>query len=423
MMGLFSYHGITRHRGLLLDFANFYDAGRKAALGQFDTLYDPFALIGGADPFGNMSFVSAPISSFAYIPLSGLEPVLAATIFKIIATASLFGALILLFLHLSQRFCDKDDRVKFFAIFSVCSLFYMPFWQIYWIGGQTTPMVLLLLLIALILYGKGQAALPAAVLVLAVAIKPFLAPGLVLLLILAETRLRLALVVIGSVVAAISVLAVGIEPHMAFVRKILSESDQLQAPQLNSNMLSWIEPLFLSIADYETLKSMPSGLKLMTIALRLLLVGVLIALYIRLRRASVPGMAKRHFLFIIAIFTALIVTPVAWAHYLSFLFIVPMFVFANGAHFPKWAKIFAAAMIVISVFQHPFLLKKITVLFDAGAGGYLGIGNWNLLMLMSAIRSVPMILAFCLVTIWFTSFIRSYQQMQAGRVHHAYSPE
>ena len=234
----------------------------------------------------------------------------------------------------------------------------MPFWQIYWIGGQTTPMVLLLLLIALILYGKGQAALPAAVLVLAVAIKPFLAPGLVLLLILAETRLRLALVVIGSVVAAISVLAVGIEPHMAFVRKILSESDQLQAPQLNSNMLSWIEPLLLSIADYETLKSMPSGLKLMTIALRLLLVGVLIALYIRLRRASVPGMAKRHFLFIIAIFTALIVTPVAWAHYLSFLFIVPMFVFANGAHFPKWAKIFAAAMIVISVFQHPFFLKR-----------------------------------------------------------------
>ena len=422
-MVLFSYHGIIRNRGLLLDFANFYDAGRKAALGQFNTLYDPFALIGGSAPFGNMSFVSAPISSFAYIPLSGLEPVLAARIFKIIATVCLFGALILLFFHLSKRFCQKEERVKFFAIFSVCSLFYMPFWQIYWIGGQTTPMVLLLLLIALVLYGKGQAILPAVALVLAVTIKPFLVPGLVLLLILAEARLRLALVVIGCIAATISVLVVGTEPHIAFVHKILSESGQLQAPQLNSNMLSWIEPLFLSIADYEALKSMPPGLKLMTIALRLLLVGVLIALYVRLRRTSVPDMAKRHFLVIVAIFTALIVTPVAWAHYLSFLFIVPMFVFANGAHFPKGAKISAAAVIAISVFQHPFLLKKITMLFDAGAGGYLGIGNWNLLMLMSTVRSVPMILAFCLVAIWFTSFIHGYQQMQVDRVRQPNSPE
>lgn len=422
-MVLFSYHGIIRNRGLLLDFANFYDAGRKAALSQFNTLYDPFALIGGSAPFGNMSFVSAPISSFAYIPLSGLEPVLAARIFKIIATVCLFGALILLFFHLSKRFCQKEERVKFFAIFSVCSLFYMPFWQIYWIGGQTTPMVLLLLLIALVLYGKGQAILPAVALVLAVTIKPFLVPGLVLLLILAEARLRLALVVIGCIAATISVLVVGTEPHIAFVHKILSESGQLQAPQLNSNMLSWIEPLFLSIADYEALKSMPPGLKLMTIALRLLLVGVLIALYVRLRRTSVPDMAKRHFLVIVAIFTALIVTPVAWAHYLSFLFIVPMFVFANGAHFPKGAKISAAAVIAISVFQHPFLLKKITVLFDAGAGGYLGIGNWNLLMLMSTVRSVPMILAFCLVAIWFTSFIHGYQQMQVDRVRQPNSPE
>ena len=62
--------GILRPRGLTLDFANFYDAGQKARAGEFAGLYDPMALIAGQPPFGNMSFFSAPLTSYFYVPVS-----------------------------------------------------------------------------------------------------------------------------------------------------------------------------------------------------------------------------------------------------------------------------------------------------------------------------------------------------------------
>lgn len=410
----FSAYGTQLNRGLKLDFANFYDAGSKAALGQFRDLYNPFAEIGGAPPFGNMSFVSAPVTSFLYAPLAGMEPAQAATVFKATMTLTLLVALVLLYLHLARRFAPNDPA-KFFAAYAVGALIFMPFWVMYTIGGQTTPLILLLFVIALIGVSNGRTYLPVAALVIATLIKPVFAPGMIFILIVAPAKTRSAMISIGLALAIVSFLTVGFAPHIALAEKILSEGRDLQIPHLNSYMLAWVEPLFLSMEDYAVLDQAPGSVRALSLALKLGLAAVLISLFVRLRRETTSAAVRQHFMILVAVFISLIITPAAWAHYLSFLFVLPAMAFANADRFPRAALMVAALAVAMAFFQHPFLVRKFIDITDAAGGGaFLSIDKWSVLFSISVIKSIPMLLIFALVTIWFSYFAASYRAFAQG---------
>jgi hypothetical protein len=88
--------GVAGMRGIKLDFANYYDVGQKAAAGEFDNLFDPFAPIGGKPPFGNMSFLGAPLTAYLYIPLTWMDPRTGVQVFKLAGALAQFAGLILI---------------------------------------------------------------------------------------------------------------------------------------------------------------------------------------------------------------------------------------------------------------------------------------------------------------------------------------
>lgn len=401
------FHGIERPRGLALDFANYYDAGRKAVAGQFTELYDPFALIEDEVPFGEMSFLSAPITSYFYAPLAALEPYSAAIVFKTAITLCQLLALILLFRHLAQKLPSTEARARFFAIFSCSALIFMPFWMVYWVGGQTTPVAFLMIVIALITYRNGRVILPAAALCIAVLIKPFLAPGMIFILIAADKRMRVALLALGATIAVISILAVGIEPHLQQVEKVLAKGGHLDPPQLNSNMLAWIEPSFLSLEELRDLAKKPAGLTFTALALKLFLVGVLLALYVLHRRPSISQTADRQNMLIVAAMISLIIAPTVWSHYLAFLFIPLMFAASHEARLPFAAKVIAALAVLTSFFQHPFLIRKYIEFTEEVSEGFLATNTWGNVFLISIVKSLPMLLTYGLVAVWWKSVMAS----------------
>ena len=239
-------HGILVHRGLGLDFANFYDAGRKAKAGEFGSLYDPFATIAGEPPFGNMTFFSLPFTSYFYWPLAQMGPVNAAIAFKVFSAGSIFAGLGLLYRHY-RAFAGQDDRAQalYFALFWVFAMFFQPFWTVFQIGGQTTPFLFLLFVLGLLAFEREYYITTAVLMGLIVCIKPAFGPGAVLLFLFAPSRFRISALVLGATVFAMSLLLLGWSPHQAFLDLMREESTKVPQPVFNSNMFAWVEPLLL----------------------------------------------------------------------------------------------------------------------------------------------------------------------------------
>lgn len=165
-----SIAGVLIERDIRGDFGNFYVAGQKALFGETEELYDNFALVQGKKPFSYMAFLSAPITSYLYVPLAIFEPHFAAILFKAAGTICLWLGLFLLYRHLRNMITDPSWYLPFKALFTFSALLFQPFWSFYQVSGQTTPMVFLLLVLALVLRHRNHAVGPAICLVAVAAI-------------------------------------------------------------------------------------------------------------------------------------------------------------------------------------------------------------------------------------------------------------
>ncbi|MGR3762376.1 glycosyltransferase family 87 protein (plasmid) [Roseobacteraceae bacterium NS-SX3] len=383
-----SLHGILRRQGLHFDFANYYDTGRKVLLGQYGDLYNEFALIGGQPPFGNMTFAAAPLSAFLYTPLALFPPYVSAVLFKLAGTLCLYAGLILLYRHLARTLVAADQRPLFFAMFAVAAMIYMPFWTVYWVGGQTTPVLFLLMVLALRGRARGRSLGPAIALVAAAFMKPVLAPGGLFLLAVSDTRFRLALAAAIAVFTALSFAIFGTGPHLQLADMVLSKASPLQQPEYNSNMFAWIEPLFSRASDYTEGRPVPGGIMILNLVLKTAAAAALAALYALLVKSSPSQELHRQFAIMLGAFIALILAPVVWAHYLAFLFPLLAVALATARQYPPRVLALAWAAIATAFFQHLFIVRRIMTLEIHGND------SWEGMMLISAVKSTPMILTF-----------------------------
>ncbi len=391
--------GLFVERGMELDFANYYDAGHKARVGQFDDLFDPFAQIEEAAPLSHMSFTSAPLTSLLYVPMSMFPPSVALIMFKLQSALFIGLGLAMLYQYLRRFVADRQAaRDQFFTIFWGGALLFQPFWTVFVVGGQVTPLVFAALVLALVHQTRGASVLPAACWVLAVAIKPVLAPGLLFLLIVSTGRFRLSVFAITAALAALSISIFGIDLHFVLVERILEESRILNPAHFNSNMFAWIEPLVLSPGDYATSPTMPVGLKLLTSGVRLVTIGGLIWLWMRHLRTGLRSAARQHFAIILALVFPLILTPVAWAHYLALLFIPLMSVFAFAHYYPARAKAVAGLAIITALMQNLILwwgVQRLT-----------GLDDKLEMVLAATAKSLPMLLCVVIMFVW----VRNYRE-------------
>lgn len=364
--------------GIRWDFANFYDAGAKARAGQIGDLYDPAASIAGRAPQGAMKFWGAPISAYFYAPFAGFAPATALVLFKLVDVAAIFAALLLLYAH-TRRFALhswRDERA-YAATFVWLALAFQPLWTIFRVGGQTTPWVLLLLVVALICHGSGRMAASAACFAAAVLVKPALAPGLALLALVSGLRFFAATFGITLAVSGLSVLVMGWPIHRQFLEMMLSGSGVSVAWMHNSALAVPLENLrFLGDPTHPTSPTRPPLLDALVLAVKLLvlaLFGWLLATMPDRRRWSAA--ARRHCRFVLAVLFALLVSPVVWEHYLSLLFIPLIYVVASYRHFGRPALWLVGSIFFFALGQNLVLVRWVeTSLSPRGAVALLAVG-------------------------------------------------
>ena len=351
--------GLAMPWGLGLDFANFYDAGHKASVGDFASLYDPFAMIGGKEPLGHMTFFSAPIVSILLTPMSLLPPHLATFVFKLSGTLAVLAGLVLLYRG-SRRLvgAGTEDANAFFVLFALAMLLFQPFWTIYRVGGQTTPFVFLLLVLGHAAYLRGADATTALLFSAVVLIKPALAPAAILLFFLSVARFRVTAIMTAICVSVVSLLAFGLELHTTFVARVLEESSALLPPWKNSSPFSWLVPLFVDPEDYRRAGSVPVLANAVTTGLRLVMALALLWTLRSHLKLPLAGPARRHAIYVTGLMLMLAVSPVVWAHYLMFLFVPLAFLIAGREQLPKAAVATFALSTLLALFQSLIVVQQ-----------------------------------------------------------------
>ena len=352
--------GIYSPRGVLLDFANFYDAGQKARLGEFAALYDPHALIGGKEPYGNMTFFSAPLTSYLYAPMASLSPPVATILFKTLGTLAQGLGLVLLYRHARKLAgVSAQDRACFFGLFAGAALLFQPFWVIYAVGGQTTPFVFLALVLAYLAYLDGKFVVVALLMSFVVVIKPAFVPAAILLFFVSSASFRVTAILCGVAVGAVSVWLFGLVLHQEFLARVLEETRYAAPPWMNSNPLTWIEPLFLPPEAYSANTLLPDAARRIVGGLRILAAVGLIWGMVQQRGSGIAVKAARHSVFVTALALIVVISPVVWSHYLVVLFIPLSVLIALRRHLSWWSWAAIVAAVVAALGQNLILLQRL----------------------------------------------------------------
>jgi hypothetical protein len=302
--------GIAVNAGTGWDFADFYDAGHKAATGQIRDLYNPDAAIEGRPAEAQLPFWGTPLSAYLLAPLAWMRPAVALVIFKIENTLALLLGLGLLYRY-NRRFAESAPQYR--ALFMTAVLLFQPFWTIYRVGGQTTPTVFLAFVLAMICYTSGRFLPAAACLVLAVAIKPAFILMLVFLAAVAGLRFLACVVAAGVAAGGVSILLAGWPIHERFLERL--STGWISPWFFNSSLSVFIDNL-RGIAGLQEPWYGPASLLVRSAAGLAVIVGL-----VQSRRLVWEDNARRHFQFSMAILFGLFLMPIVWEHYLSMLFI------------------------------------------------------------------------------------------------------
>lgn len=337
--------GLVREAGLTWDFANFYDAGHKALVGETHNLYDRFASIENRLPQGDMAFYGTPLSAYFYAPLAMLPPSTALSVFKWQCTfANLLGLLVLYWEYRRLGAVSFGSNSAFLCGFVAAAALFQPFWEIYTIGGQSTPTVFLCLVLGLAFHCREQYCLSAAMVVTAVAIKPAFLLALAILALLSRPRFTLWAAVIGALAAFCSLVWMGSGVHEAFLGQLATYIPKTW--RWNSSVTVAFDNLRVFPEWKQAISThAPTVIRCAAVA------WILVTLW-RQRRWVRESAERRRVDYLVAIVGNLLLLPIVWEHYLSLLFIAWAYWLAVCCWLPRGAKWMLIGVLAFSVFQN-----------------------------------------------------------------------
>jgi Glycosyltransferase family 87 len=356
LMLIGSLVGIVTPAGPGWDFGNFYDTGRRAAAGEIANLYDPDTLIAGEKPQGVMRFWGPPISAYLFVPMSWFSPMTALILFKIENVLVLAATFLILF-RLYSRFVPGDDesRSRFAAIFAFLCLIFQPFWTVFRVGGQTTPTVVLLLTVALVFYAKAQFWESALCVCFAAILKPALAPLLAFLVCVSGMPFFLSAAGILVGAGLLSLVLLGWPIHLAFLNRVLKDSQQTFEWYSNSSLYVLLYNLRDVVGPASTTGSYRLLFLALGIGLKALALGTVVYLTLRSRRLVASTQARRHFAFLMAITFFLLWSSTLWEHYLAVLFLLLAYIVAASRYFSREALIIVGLIFLSAIGQNLIL--------------------------------------------------------------------
>jgi hypothetical protein len=349
--------GIAVPAGAGWDFANFYDAGHRVAAGQIRDLYDPTSQIDGRPPQGTMRFWGTPLSALFYAPLSWFPAPMALVLFKIQNVLAIVAACVVLFAF-GRRFVPDSSvaRARFAALCAVLALVYQPFWTVFRVGGQTTPTVFLLLAAGMVFHTGFRDWASAVCVVLAVVIKPALAPALLCLLCLSGRSFLVKAVVVGLSAGLASIALLGWPAHRAFL-DLMRHGVQFTFPWFyNSSLYVLVDTLHVALGGRPETRFDEPVMAALTLALKAVVLATIAFLVVKSRRRRWPPAARRHFALVLSILFFLWWSPTLWEHYLALLFIPLVYVVASAERFSRSALVLVGAVFVVSLAQNIILM-------------------------------------------------------------------
>ncbi len=381
------------------DFANFYDAGRRAAGGQIAELYRPDAPIGGETPQGRLAYWGLPVSAWLFAPLAAFPPGVALVLFKLQNVAAYLAAFALL-LGLERRFAAGGPW-RYPAVFALLCLLYQPFWSAFRVGGQTTPTVLLLVIAALVAHLRGGAALAAAAWALIVVVKPALIFGLALLALFSGWRFRVAA---GAALAGLGLLSLATASwatHMEFLGKMREGLGRF-FPWIYNSALSL--PVAEARAWWSThgVSPPPEALfSIATLALQATVIAAVTLTALDARRRGLPAAAQCHLHHLLAILFFLLFSRTVWEHYLALLFVVLAHFAAVAGRLSTAAKATVAAIYVACLGQN--------VTFTTLLEPHLALESLGATLAVAVVKSLPLVLTLLFLLRFRRDWLDSYE--------------
>ena len=340
--------GLVNGQGATWDFANFYDAGHKVVAGETANLYDATVPIDGKPPQADMPFFGTPLSALVYAPLAWWTPPTALVLFKAAGTVAMVAGIALLFQLYRRRSGGEPGSA---SVFVVATVLFQPFWDIYHIGGQSTPFVFLLVVLALRAFVEDRDRAAGAWMAVAVAIKPAFALVFILLLLHGNRTLRVAAVGAGLGLAALSVRWTGWEVHELFLARIADTKPE--SWQNNSSLTVALDNLQLF---WPPAAALPFGT--IGLAVRCAAAGVLVWAYHRPGGAEeLGGGARRHRDFLLAIIAGMLLMPVVWEHYLMVLFVPLSYLVFQWRRLPHRALVVLVLVFAATTVQNVMILE------------------------------------------------------------------
>jgi Glycosyltransferase family 87 len=400
--------GVFVPAGLGWDFANFYDAGHRVVAGQFADLYHADRWIAGQPTQGSMRFWGAPLSAALFAPLAFLRPERALIVFKVQNIVVLLAALTLLYRH-ARRFVTRgpDNAAAFAAIFATLCLLYQPFWTIFRVGGQSTPTVFLLLVLALLCYMASQLFAMSLLLITAAMIKPALALMVLFLICVSGWPFIGALLLGGACFGALSVAAMGWAIQLEFLR-VAIEGSQLSRPwQYNSSLYVPIENLRLLALMPDSTPGAAVALSLAAWCLKLAVVAIFVTVVRRSHRQEWSIPARRHFEFVMSVCFWLLISQAVWEHYLTMLFLPLAYFVAARRWFPTTAHRVLTVIFALCVGQNLILMEFLWTHFE--------ITSVAALIAIGLIKAGPLVLTLIFLWRYQSSLFASYTAPEWSR--------
>lgn len=362
--------GVANMRGIKLDFANYYDVGRKAAAGEFAHLFDPFALIGGEPPFGHMSFLGAPLTAYLYVPLTWMDPRTGIHVFKLAGALAEFAALFLIWRE-CRRLAGPSAQRKgmFFALFAWSALLFQPVQAAFVVGGQTTPFAFLLAVLGWLAFRRDRMALAALAVAAAVVLKPGFGIAAVILFFWSSDRFRVTAALAGAAFVGLSAYVLGLQINLDFFAQTRAEAGFVQAPWMNSNPFGWVEALFVPPADFRIDTLREGWLDTLLMSLRLAGAGIVVMSSALLAQGLDDPAERRSAAFSGALLAALVVSPTVWSHYLMLILPQMGVLLAVATRLPGAFRAGLLLVILSSAFQNFRVVARLETLsgFDSQA--------------------------------------------------------
>ncbi len=316
------------------DFESAYYPGGSLIISNPAALYDEECLEG---------FVNLPLVAVLFIPFAALPYGTSIGVFTAIGAIAIFAALALMLRNFGQ---SAGDRFWILALFALNGPLLYSVRE-----GNTTHMVLLALVAALVLLERKRYVAAAAILGVATVIKLPLAMFGLFFLIRREWRGLAAYIGTGAAAIGISLASYGVAPHEAWVQQcivrymgkpipgfIVQSADGFLARLLGADMV-WFSPQDVGPGFVLT--------KCVIVGALAAMAGLLV--WIRRRKT---GQADLYTEFSAALLLAVLIFPISWAHYYLFL-LIPLVLIATGrimvSRERTWMLLLAASAVAVSL--------------------------------------------------------------------------